>query len=172
MTSSAASSAGVPAAAAASAASTIETTWSREDALRVTDPDAVPSPAPAKETTVTEMPCITPLVVRVLLAQRRLALVESRTMTTHASAREAFRACSTRSCGVGAGMGVPYSSEPASAVVLSTRTSRNSAVGAPCETEATCPGCALPQLKAPSRTQVCGPPTASIEFQKSVVVAW
>ena len=61
---------------------------------------------------------------------------------------------------------------PASAVVLRTLTSRNNAVGQPWETEATWPGCALPQLKAPPSCQVCGPPTASIDPQKSVVVAW
>ncbi len=59
-----------------------------------------------------------------------------------------------------------------SAAVLSTLTSRNSAVGQPCETDATWPGWALPQLKAPPSSQVGGPPTASIESQKSVVVAW
>ena len=37
---------------------------------------------------------------------------------------------------------------------------------------ATWPGWALPQLNAPPRRQVDGPPTASIEPQKSVVVAW
>ena len=51
-------------------------------------------------------------------------------------------------------------------------TPRNSAVGQPWLTAATCPGWALPQLNAPPSTQVSGPPTASIEPQKSVVVAW
>ncbi len=49
---------------------------------------------------------------------------------------------------------------------------RKSAVGQPWLTAATCPGWALPQLKAPPSTQVSGPPTASIDPQKSVVVAW
>ena len=35
-----------------------------------------------------------------------------------------------------------------------------------------CDGSAFPQFSAPPRTYVCGPPTASIEPQKSVVVAW
>ncbi len=61
---------------------------------------------------------------------------------------------------------------PASCVVFKMFTSRNSADGQPCETAATWPGCALPQLKAPPSTYVCGPPTFSIEPQKSVVVAW
>ena len=61
---------------------------------------------------------------------------------------------------------------PASSVVLRIRTSRNSEVGHPWLTDATWPGWALPQLKAPPSTQVSGPPTASIEFQNSVVVAW
>ena len=38
-------------------------------------------------------------------------------------------------------------------------------------TAATWPGWAFPQLNAPPRRQVDAPPTASIEFQKSVVVA-
>ena len=44
-----------------------------------------------------------------------------------------------------------------------------SAAGHPCDTGAICPGCPLPQLNAPPSTYVDGPPTASIEFQKSVV---
>ena len=61
---------------------------------------------------------------------------------------------------------------PASSLVLRIRTLRNSEVGAPWLTAAICPGCALPQLNAPCSSQVSGPPTASREFQKSVVVAW
>src|SRR5690606_25706419 len=49
---------------------------------------------------------------------------------------------------------------PASCVVLRMLTPLKRADGQPCETAATCPGCALPQLKAPPRTYVCGPPTA------------
>jgi hypothetical protein len=45
-------------------------------------------------------PCITPLVVSVLLAQRRLALVPSRTIATQSSAIEAASACSTSDCGL------------------------------------------------------------------------
>ena len=51
-------------------------------------------------------------------------------------------------------------------------TPRKRAEGQPWETAATWPGWALPQLNAPPRTYVCGPPTFSIEPQKSVVVAW
>ena len=61
---------------------------------------------------------------------------------------------------------------PPSCVVLRMLTPRKSAVGQPWLTAATWPGCALPQLKAPPSTQVPGPPTASIEPQNSVVVAW
>ena len=70
------------------------------------------------------------------------------------------------------GPGVRGHQWPASSVVLRIRTSRKSAVGQPWLTAATCPGCALPQLNAPPRTQVSSPPTAAMEFQKSVVVAW
>jgi len=49
---------------------------------------------------------------------------------------------------------------------------RNRADGVPWLTAATCPGWALPQFIAPCSTHVDGPPTASIEPQKSVVVAW
>ena len=60
----------------------------------------------------------------------------------------------------------------ASGVVFRMLTPLKRADGQPCETEATWPGWALPQLKAPPSTYVCGPPTALIEPQKSVVVAW
>ena len=53
-------------------------------------------PAPWKAITVTSTACITPLVVNVLLAQRRLALVESSTITMQCSEVELSRACSTR----------------------------------------------------------------------------
>jgi hypothetical protein len=104
VTSSAASSASLPASAAASAARTTPSTWSREAALADTDPVAVPDPVAWKATTVTVTECITPLVVSVLLAQRRFALVESCTITTHWSDVEVTNACSTRSCGVAAVM--------------------------------------------------------------------
>ncbi len=73
----------------ASAASTSRDTWSRSAALPVTEPTAVPPALSAKEMTVTPTLCITPLVVRVLLAQRRLALLETRAITMHWSLREA-----------------------------------------------------------------------------------
>ena len=60
---------------------------------------------------------------------------------------------------------------PPSVRVLSTLTPRNNADGQPWLTAATWPGWALPQLNAPPSRQVDGPPTASMEFQKSVVVA-
>ena len=56
-----------------------------------------------------------------------------------------------------------------SCAVLRILTCLKSAAGHPCETGAIWPGCPLPQLNAPPRTYVDGPPTASIEFQKSVV---
>src|SRR4029079_5466203 len=100
VTSSAASSAADPDRAAASAASTSEATCPGELALPVTEPVGIPSAALMNEMTVTLMPCITPLVVSVLLAQRRLALVLSETMTMQSSAVEVTRACSTSACGV------------------------------------------------------------------------
>src|SRR5262249_36145597 len=60
---------------------------------------------------------------------------------------------------------------PPSLRVLSTLTPRTNAAGQPWLTGATWPGWALPQLNAPPSRQVDRPPTASIEFQKSVVVA-
>jgi hypothetical protein len=100
VTSSAASSAADPDRAAASAASTSAATCAGELALPVTEPVRIPSVALMNEMTVTLMPCITPLVVSVLLAQRRLALVLSETMTMQSSAVEATKACSTSACGV------------------------------------------------------------------------
>ena len=77
--------------------------------------------------TVTSTACITPLVVRVLLAQRRLALraVARRSRCSRRRSRSAS-ACSTSCCGVSCGH-----QWPASSVVLRMRTSRNSAVGQP-----------------------------------------
>ena len=115
-------------------------------------------------------PCITPLVVSVLLAQRRLALVrvaDDRDAVVGRRRRERVLDQRLRADAVRAVI-----SWPASSVVLRMRTSRNSAVGQPWLTAATWPGWALPQLNAPPSSQVCGPPTASIEPQKSVVVAW
>src|ERR1019366_4956065 len=62
--------------------------------------------------------------------------------------------------------------EAPSSAVLSIRTPRSRAAGQPWLTGAIWPGWPLPQLNAPASRWVCGPPTASIEPQKSVVVAW
>ena len=163
-TSSATSSAGAAARAAASAASTSAVTWP----VVLADPETEPVAAPTKETTTTSVETITPLVVSVLLAQRRLALL---------------RCPDDHDAVVGGGRGERVLDQvlgghggrhqlPASSFVLRMRTPRKSAVGQPWLTAATWPGCALPQLKAPPSTQVSGPPTASMEPQKSVVVAW
>ena len=61
---------------------------------------------------------------------------------------------------------------PPSVRALSTFTFRTSADGAPWLTGATWPGWPFPQLNAPQSRYVERPPTASIEPQKSVVVAW
>ena len=90
-----ASSAGEPARAAASAARTSSSTCPWVVALPVTEPVAVPSPDRMNEITVTEMPCITPFVVSVLLAHRRLALVWSWAITMQSSAVDTDSACST-----------------------------------------------------------------------------
>jgi hypothetical protein len=68
-------------------------------ALPLTEPVLVPPACSTYDTTLTWTPCMTPLVVRVLLAQRRLALVLSRTTTTQSSPIDAASACSTRDCG-------------------------------------------------------------------------
>ena len=82
-------------------------------ALPVTEPVAAPSPDRMNEITVTEMPCITPLVVSVLLAHRRLALVWSRAITMQSSAVDTDSACSTSDWGVAAlGMATDISSRP------------------------------------------------------------
>ncbi len=56
-------------------------------------------PPPWKAITVTSIACITPFVVSVLFAQRRLALVVSLTIAMQCSEVEVARACSTRRCG-------------------------------------------------------------------------
>ena len=61
---------------------------------------------------MTAMPCMTPLVVSVLLAQRRLALVLSRTMTMQSSAVEQTSPCSTRDWGVAVTTGMLISGLP------------------------------------------------------------
>ena len=94
----------------------------------------------------------TPLVVSVFPAQRRFAVDDSSAITiVSPPARAAASACSTVSCGVPA---VRWSSQVSliyfpSWTVLSTRTCRNSAAGAPWLTGATWPGWPLPQLNAP-----------------------
>jgi len=94
-------------AAAASAASTRAVTWSTEAAVPVTDADAVPPSAATKETTVTVIPCMTPLVVRVLFAQRRFALLLTRAITRQSSLRDADSARSTSSWGERAVISAP-----------------------------------------------------------------
>ena len=62
---------------------------------------AQPDPEPTMEITVAPMLSTMPLVVSVLLAHRRLAVVDTDTRTTAWSAVDACSARSTRSCGVG-----------------------------------------------------------------------
>jgi hypothetical protein len=95
-----ASSAGAAARAAASAARTSSSTSAWVVALPVTEPTDVPPACLTNDTIETCTPCITPLVVSVLLAQRRLALVESRTIATQSSLIDAATACSTSDCGL------------------------------------------------------------------------
>ena len=105
-------------------------------------------PAPWKAITVTSTACITPLVVSVLLAQRRLALVESSTITMQCSEVELSRACSTSRCGRCLRQSPRHQAVPSS-VVFRTLMPRKSAEGQPWLTEATWPGCAFPQFIAP-----------------------
>src|SRR5829696_10205626 len=79
--------------AAASAARTISAISSAVVALPLVDAAAVPAPESTNDTTVALRLLIWPLVVSVLLAQRRLALVVSRTITTQSSAVEQASAC-------------------------------------------------------------------------------
>ncbi len=77
------------------------------------------------------------------------------------------------SCRPGADFGPPKRScyeRPDSLEVFRMFTFLNSADGHPCDTAAICPGCAFPQLKAPPRTYVCGPPIAAMEPQNCVVL--
>ena len=69
-------------------------------ALPETEPVAMPPATEAKLITVTDTSVITPFVVSVLLAQRRLALVTSRTIAMQSSAVEVASACSTSCCAV------------------------------------------------------------------------
>src|SRR5262249_42173623 len=86
--------------AAASAELTRTPTCSSVVALPETDPAETPPAFRTNETTVTSTPRIAPLVVRVLLAQRRLAVVWWWAITTQSSAVDAARAGSTGSCRV------------------------------------------------------------------------
>ena len=68
--------------------------------LRDTTPVAVPSLPPTVAMTVSLRPRITPLVVRVFAAQRRLASLDSSATTMQPSAEESSRARSTTSCAI------------------------------------------------------------------------
>ncbi len=94
----------------ASAARTIDSTSSRPTLLRETTPAAVPSCPPMVAITVRVRPRVTPLVVRVLPAQRRLASLLSSAITTQPSAVESSSARSASSCG--------RSAEPVDAVLI------------------------------------------------------
>ena len=109
----------------------------------------------------------TPLVVIELPAQRNVASTRSVTSTMVSSARPGLRRLVQNEVDDV----LRGDHRPPSVRVLSTLTPRNNADGQPWLTAATCPGWALPQLNAPPSRQVDGPPTASMEFQKSVVVA-
>ena len=176
LSSDSASSAGEPSAAACSAARTTSSTWSSRTPARDTTPTLVPAARRLTAITVSCRERETPLVVSVLPAQRRFAVELSSAITMQSSERAAASARSTVSCGpVACGVAVRHCvlrGHAPSSAVLSTRTPRISAVGQPWLTGATCPGWPFPQLNAPSSRYVCGPPTASMEFQKSVVVAW
>ena len=101
-----------------------------------------------------------PLVVTVLCAHRMLTLGDSpRNHDARIGLRQAQHAID----------GFLEGDQCPSCAVLRMLTCRNSAAGHPCVTGAIWPGCPLPQLNAPPSTYVDGPPTASIEFQKSVV---
>ena len=104
--------------------------------------------------TVSLRPRITPLVVRVFAAQRRLASLDSSATTTQPSAEESSRARSTTSCAITLVVVLLdlVAHRPASAWVLRIRTPRNSVEGQPWLTAATCPGWPLPQLNAPPST--------------------
>ncbi len=94
-----ASSAGPAARAASSAARTRDSTSSGVTASRETTPEAVPSAPATVAITVSRRPRVTPLVVRALAAQRRLAVDSSSAITTQPSARERPSASSTSSWG-------------------------------------------------------------------------
>ena len=99
MTSGAASGAGSAARAAASASATSSRTASAPVTVRPTTPALVPPAEPLVAMTVTDRDDISPLVVKELLAQRRLASERSVTMTTVPSVVAAASAASTMSWG-------------------------------------------------------------------------
>src|SRR4051812_13577966 len=86
--------------AAASARATRSSISDSDDAGPVTTPAAVPPATGAWDTTVTWQPFMTPLVVRVLLAQRRLADEVYLRMTEQLSVWLVSSACSTSTWGV------------------------------------------------------------------------
>jgi hypothetical protein len=94
-----ASSAGPASRAACSLAATSSATSG--EPVRATVPVAIPAPPSTNETTTTCRDRIAPLVVRLLLAQRRLASALSTTNVTCPSAVDAASAASTTSWGLG-----------------------------------------------------------------------
>ncbi len=99
-TSGPASSAGPLSAAARSAARTRSSIWSGVTPARATMPVEMPSGLWSIAMTVSWRDRVTPLVVSVLPAQRRLALLDSPAMTTQPFVRDRASARSTVSCGV------------------------------------------------------------------------
>ena len=91
-----ASSEGEEVRASRSAASTTAATSSGPAISWLTVPAAVPPSTSANAVTIKVRPCISPLVVRALLAQRRLASVRSVMLATPGIVARS-RACSTRS---------------------------------------------------------------------------
>ncbi len=141
--------------------------------LRLTVPTQVPRSVRTAVATVNVCPVLMPFVVSVLHAHRRFAVDSSCTITevpawSSAAGRDLERLLDQ----VGAGRAAGGGHWPASWTVLRMLTPRNSATGQPWLTAATWPGWALPQFIAPPSRYVEGPPTADIERQKSVVVAW
>ncbi|HEX2313717.1 MAG TPA: hypothetical protein VHJ17_08295 [Thermomonospora sp.] len=100
MTSGAASSAGPLAAATRSASRTSSSIPSGPTPARDTAPAATPSPTRRSAITVSCRDRVTPLVVSVLPAHRRFAVLDSSAITTQSSARDSSSALSTLSCGV------------------------------------------------------------------------
>src|SRR5690606_38213008 len=88
----------------ASAARTSSSTPSAPTAARDTTPAATPSPVSRSAMTVSLLDLVTPLVVSVLPAHRRFAVLDSSAITMQSSARDSSSARSTASCGL---MSVP-----------------------------------------------------------------